>query len=59
MQGWLKLVCLPVFYHLFVASTAWKTEEYKSFAQSIPTEKQNEIKKKLGGIDNFRCSFLI
>lgn len=53
MKGWLKLVCLPVFYHLFVASTAWKTEEYKSFAQSIPTEKQNEIKKKIRGNRQF------
>lgn len=59
MQGWLKLVCQPVFYHFFVVFTAWKTEEHKSFAQSIPTEKQNEVKKKLGTVDNFGCSFTI
>lgn len=59
MQGWLRLVCQPVFYHLFVAFTAWKTEEYKSFAQNIPAEKQNEAKKNRGETDNFGCSFTI
>lgn len=57
MQGWLKLDCSPVFYHLFEAFTDWKTEEYKSFAQSIPTEKQNEIKKKLRGSRQFWVQF--
>lgn len=57
MQGWLRLVCQPVFYHLFVAFTAWKTEEYKSFAQNIPAEKQNEAKKKSGGNGQFWVQF--
>lgn len=57
MQGWLKLVCQPVFYHLFAVFTAWQTEEYKSFAQSTPTQKQNEVKKKLGAGRQFWVQF--
>lgn len=45
MQGWLKLVCQPVFCHLFVAFTAWKTEEYKSFAQNIPEKYHREAER--------------